>query len=258
MIDTIGKAVRTRFDSFLYGLGFFVNVLRETVRFFRRRQVGYKVLVMPILFTGFEALRINAVMSLGIGAAIIVIGTSLLPQFGQSQLLYTILIIVITRELGPLLTAFVVIARSGTAIATELGTMVVHHEIEAYLSVGVNPISFLVVPRFLGMVVSLLILTIYFNIFGLLGSFLVVQVVRPVGFQEYFRNLLTTLTVTDILSGLGKSIVFGTIISVVSSFQGFSVSRASTEIPVAGIRAVGQSFMLCILADVVITLMQYA
>lgn len=257
MIVAIGKAVRTRLDSFLYGLGFFMKVLSETARFFRRRQVGYKVLVMQILFTGVEALRINAVMSLGIGAAIIVIGTSLLPQFGQSQLLYTILIIVITRELGPLLTAFVVIARSGTAIATELGTMVVSHEIEAYLSVGVNPISYLVVPRFLGMVVSMLILTIYFNIFGLLGSFLVVQVVRPVGFQEYFRNLLTTLTLSDILSGLGKSIIFGAIISVVSSFQGFSVSRASTEIPVAGIRAVGQSFMLCILADVVITLMQY-
>ena len=257
MITSIGKSIQTRFDSFLYGLGFFVSVLRETVRFFRRRQVGYKVLVLQILFTGFEALRINAVMSLGIGAAIIVIGTSLLPQFGQSQLLYTILIIVITRELGPLLTAFVVIARSGTAIATELGTMVVSHEIEAYLSVGVNPISYLVVPRFLGMVASMLILTIYFNIFGLLGSFLVVQVVRPVGFQEYFRNLLTTLTVSDILSGLGKSVIFGTITSVVATYQGFSVSRASTEIPVAGIRAVGQSFMLCILAGVVITLMQY-
>lgn len=257
MIDSIGKAVRGKLDSFLYGLGFFVSVLRETGRFFRRRQVGYKVLVMQILFTGFEALRINAVMSLGIGAAIIVIGTSLLPQFGQSQLLYTILIIVITRELGPLLTAFVVIARSGTAIATELGTMVVSHEIEAYLSVGVNPISYLVVPRFLGMVASMLILTIYFNIFGLLGSFLVVQVVRPVGFQEYFRNLLTTLTVSDILSGLGKSVIFGAITSVVATYQGFSVTRASTEIPVAGIRAVCQSFMLCILADVVITLMQY-
>lgn len=258
MISSIGNTVRKKIDSFLYGLGFFVSVLRETVKFIRKRQVGYNVLIMQILFTGFEALRINAVMSLGIGAAIIVIGTSLLPQFGQSQLLYTILIIIITRELGPLLTAFVVIARSGTAIATELGSMVVHHEIEAYLSVGVNPISYLVVPRFLGMIVSMFILTIYFNIFGLLGSFLVVQIVRPVGFQEYFRNLLTTLTVSDIFSGLGKSVVFGAIISVVSTFQGFSVSRASTEIPVAGIRAVGQSFMLCIFADVIITLMQYA
>lgn len=257
MLSTIGTAVRTKADSFLYGLGFFMNVLRETARFFRRRQVGYNVLVMQILFTGYEALRINAVMSLGIGAAIILIGTSLLPQFGQSQLLYTILIIIITRELGPLLTAFVVIARSGTAIATELGTMVVNHEIEAYLSVGVNPISYLVVPRFLGMMASMLILTIYFNFFGLLGSFLVVQLFRPIGVQEYFRNLLTTLTVPDILSGLGKSVVFGAITSVVSTYQGFSVARASTEIPVAGIRAVGQSFMLCIFADVLITLMQY-
>jgi phospholipid/cholesterol/gamma-HCH transport system permease protein len=85
-----------------------------------------------------------------------------------------------------------------------------------------------------------------------------VQIVRPIGMQEYFRNLLTTLKVSDILSGLGKSVIFGAITSIVSTFQGFSVVRASTEIPVAGIRAVGQSFMLCIFADVIITLMQYA
>ena len=85
MLARIGSNVRTKVQSVLYGLGFFFNVLKETVRFFRRSQVGYKVLIMQILFTGFEALTISAVMAVAIGAAINVIGSSLLPQFGQSR-----------------------------------------------------------------------------------------------------------------------------------------------------------------------------
>lgn len=258
MFEAIGRSVRQNLSSLMYGLGFLFNVLRETARFFRKSQVGYKVLIMQILFTGYEALTINAIMAIAIGAAINVIGSSLLPQFGQSQLMYSILIVVITRELGPLLTAFVITARSGTAIATQLGTMVVNHEIEAYIATGLNPINYLVVPRFIGVTVSMLVLTVYFNIFGLLGSFIVVQIIKPTPITEYLGALMSTLTVGDVASGLIKALVFGIVVSVVSTYQGFSVNRASTEIPVAGIRAVGQSFILIIITDVLVTLVQYA
>ncbi|NCN05445.1 MAG: ABC transporter permease [Spirochaetales bacterium] len=257
MLEASGRFVRRKIQNLFYALGFFFQVVKETFFFFRRKQVGFKVLIMQILFTGYEALIINIIMAVSIGAAIIVIGSSLLPQFGQNQLIYSILIIIITRELGPLLTAFVITARSGTAIATQLGSMVVNHEIEAYVTVGLNPISYLVVPRFIGMVVSMLVLTIYFNVFGLLGSYWVVQFIRPISLNEYFGGLLAALEVADLFSGLTKAFVFAVIISVVSSFQGFQVNRASTEIPVAGIRAVGQSFILIILSDVFVTLIQY-
>jgi len=92
----------------------------------------------------------------------------------------------------------------------------------------------------------------------LLGSFIVVQIIKPIPVSEYLGALLTTLTVGDVLSGLSKAFVFGIIVSVVATYQGFSVNRASTEIPVAGIRAVGLSFILIIVADVLVTLMQYA
>jgi len=258
MLAKIGRAAIAGFDEFLYAMGFFAQVLKESVLLFRRRQVGFRVLVMQILFTGIEALGITAAMALAIGAAINLIGSSLLAEFGQGKLMYTILIVVISRELGPLLTAFIVIARSGTAIATELGGMAVGHEIEAYVAVGVNPISYLAAPRFLGVVASMVVLEVYFNVFGLLGSFVVVQVLRPIAFDEYFRNLFAVLTPGDLLSGFTKSLVFGVIISVVSLYRGFSVERSSTEVPVAGIKAVGSSFMLCIIADVVMTAIQYA
>jgi len=257
MLERIGRASLRGFSNLSYAMGFFAQVLKESVLFFRRRQVGFKVLVMQILFTGYEALRISAVLALAIGAAIILIGSSFLAEVGQSQLMYSILVIVITRELGPLLTAFIVTARSGTAIATELGGMVVAHEIEAYVAVGVNPLSFLAAPRLLGVVVSTMVLNVYFNLFGLAGSFAVVQLLKPIAFDAYFRNLLEALTVGDLLMGLLKSLVFGVIIAVVSLYRGFAVERASTEVPVAGIRAVGSSFMLCIVADVILTAMTY-
>ncbi len=257
MIARLGNWAIAKGRGLLYSLGFFLLVLKETVFFFKRRQVGMRVLIMQILFTGVESLGVISVLSLSLGAVIIIQGLSLLPQFGQGSLIYTILITIITRELGPVLTAFIIIARSGTAIATELGSMVVNHEIEAYMSIGINPISYLVVPRFIGVTFSVILLNSYFNIFGLLGSFLVTQFFRPIPFFEYFSALLATLQVTDVLASLIKSAVFGAIISIVATYYGFKVNRAAYEIPQMAIKAVGKGFMLCIVADAVITLIYY-
>jgi phospholipid/cholesterol/gamma-HCH transport system permease protein len=257
MVATLGRWAQRKVHDYSYALGFFFLVLKETVLFVRRRQVAFKVLVMQILFTGFEALNIVSLISLSIGAVIIVEAGTILPRFGQTSLMYPILIIVITRELGPILTAFIIAARSGTAIATELGNMVVSHEVEAYVSVGINPIAYLVVPRVLGVTISVMALTVYFNLFGLFGSFVVSQLIKPVPFLEYFQAILRTMQLRDILSMVLKSFIFGVIISVVATFQGFKVSTSVTEIPRAAIKAVGQGFVLCFLADAVITLIYY-
>ena len=257
MVGELGQWFNTRLKGFLYSTGFLLNIFKESFFFIKRRQVGFRVLVLQILFTAVEAIGIISLISLSLGAVIIVQGKSILPRFGQGQLIYTILIIVITRELGPILTAFIIIARSGTAIATELGNMVISHEIEAYLSVGINPISYLVVPRFLGVTFSMILLTVYFNFFGLFGSFIITKLIQPIQFIDYFRNLFSSIQVIDIVSSLIKSLVFGIIISFVAIFQGFKVKISSTEIPQIAIKAVGQGVVLCILADALITLIYY-
>jgi phospholipid/cholesterol/gamma-HCH transport system permease protein len=257
MVAALGRWANGKARDYAYAVGFFFQVLKETVLFVRRRQVGFHVLVLQILFTGVEAMNIVALTALAFGAVIIVEGGTVLPRFGQTSLLYSILIVVITRELGPILTAFIIIARSSPAIATELGNMVVSHEIEAYMAVGINPIAYLVVPRVLGVTLSVMALTVYFNFFGLVGSFLVAQLIHPVPFVEYFSALLRTLQVRDIVSTVLKSFFFGVIISVVATYQGFKVSLSVTEIPRAAIKAVGQGFVLCFVADAVITLISY-
>ena len=257
MFASLGKWFKHRVKTFFYVCGFLFQVVKEMLGFVRKKQAGYKVMTMQILFTGVEALSVVALLALALGAVIIIQGVSLLPQFGQGDLIYNILIIVITRELGPLLTAFIIIARSGTAISTELGNMVVSHEIEAYISVGINPISYLVVPRFLGVIFSLLLLTVYFNIAGLIGSFFITQLFAPTPVREYFTNLLYHLHTIDIVSSLIKSLIFGIIISSVATFNGFRVEGSRTEIPQVAIKAVGQSLVYIIFADAIITMIYY-
>jgi phospholipid/cholesterol/gamma-HCH transport system permease protein len=257
MIARLGRWFTEFVGNFLYAAGFLLNIGRESLPFVRRRGVARRVLVMQILFTAVEAIGIISLISLGLGAVIVIQGLSILPKFGQGKLIYTILTIVITRELGPLLTAFVIIARSATAIATELGNMVVSHEIEAYRAVGIDPISYLAVPRFLGVMISSVLLTIYFNFFGLFGSFVITQFIKPIQLHEYFQNLLAAMTVVDVVSSLVKGLVFGIIISFVAIYQGLKVRVSTTEIPQVAIKAVGQGFVLCILADAIITLVYY-
>jgi phospholipid/cholesterol/gamma-HCH transport system permease protein len=245
------------FDKALYSLGFFTRLIRGSAYFLFHRNVSYKALVLQILFTFVEALGIASLLALGIGAAVIILGTRFLEGFSQGELIYPLLITIITRELGPLLSAFLVIARSATAIATEIAGMVVSHEVEAYVAVGLDPIEDIGVPRFLGVIVAMFLLNIYFSIFGLAGSFAVSQLFDPMPASVYFDKLLQILSIYDILISIIKSIVFGMIIAVESIYEGFAVERASTEIPIAGLRAVGAAFGWCIVADIALSFLYY-
>ncbi|MDR2070200.1 MAG: ABC transporter permease [Treponema sp.] len=222
-----------------------------------RGHASFKILIMQILFTFVEALGITCLLALGIGVAVNAVGMPFLAILSQERYIYPLLIAIITRELGPLLAAFIIIARSATAIATELAGMVVSHEVEAYISIGIDPIEHLAVPRFLGVAISLFLLNIYFSIFGLGASFLVAQIFNPLPPGVYFGNLLQSLSVSDIIISIVKSISFGMIIAIVAIINGFSVERASTEIPVAGLKAVGSSFAWCVLLDILLSALYY-
>jgi len=247
----------TPLKGFFYSLGFFAKTLKGVGHFIRHSQASFKILVMQILFTFVYALGITTLLALAIGAAVNIIGVPFLTMLNQQHLIYTLLIIIITRELGPLLIAFIVIARSATAIATEIAGMVISHEVEAYISVGVNPIEHLAVPRFLGVTISLVLLNIYFSIFGLAGSYVVAQMFSSTPMDYYFSSLLHFLTIQDILMSIIKSIAFGAIISIVAVIKGFSVDRASTEVPVAGLQAVSSAFALCIVVNVLLSALYY-
>lgn len=252
MLKKIGSEVTAYFSSLPYLLGYVGRVFVSSTTFIRREKAAFKVLIMQLLFTFIEALPIIVVLSGALGAGIYIIGYSFLLSIGQGDLIYNLLTIIVVRELGPLLVAFVVTARSATAIATELGGMVTSHQIESFVSCGIDPIDYLVSPRFLGVTFSVFFLNLYFSFCGLLGPLLISQFVNPVASYGYLPNMLKTVSVFTIITSVIKSLVFGMIISITATYYGFNVERASTEVPVAGIQAVSKSFVGIIIADVVI------
>ena len=245
------------FKLSFYRLGLFVRLLKGVGGFFLRGQAARKVLIMQILYTFVEALGVCSILAIGIGTLVNIVGIPFLSSLGQERMIYTLLITIFTRELGPLLMAFIIIARSATAIATEMAGMVISHEVEAYISVGVDPIEYLAVPRFLGVTISLFMLNLFFNIFGLIGSFIVTQFFTPLTADVYFGNLLSILSLPDLLISIIKSIGFGMIISFVAINRGLDVERASTEVPVAGLRSVGAAVGWCILLNLLLSAMFY-
>lgn len=234
-----------------------LEIVIETVNFYSQWKINKKVLYRQILFTGFEALGIVTLVAVVIGGLIILEGNAILTNFGQGNLLYVILVSVITRELGSVLTAFIVTARSGTAISTELGNMVVNQEIETLQSFGISPISYLVLPRVLGVIISMIILSIYFNVAALFGGWVIASIFFPIDFLEFMGLLFAELQISDILLSIAKSFIFGFIIASVSSFQGLQVAFARTEVPQRSIKAVVISLSGIIVLNIIIALIYY-
>lgn len=257
IFSSYGSRIRERFQEFLYFAAFVKTTIKEIFYLGYRKQINLLVLFRQILFTGFEALKLIGLIGLSIGAIIIIQGRTLLENFGQSDLVYNILIIIITKELGPLLTAFIIVARSGTAISTELGNMVVNHEVEVLIVTGLNPISYLVVPRVIGVIVSLFCLSIYLNLTGLLGGYFVSSLFTPISFGEFIRNLSVKLRVIDIVVSQIKSLVFGFTIAIISCYSGLKVNFASTEVPQQTIKAVVTSLTWIIIFDIIIAIFYY-
>ncbi|MBO4404609.1 MAG: ABC transporter permease [Treponema sp.] len=257
MSGRLGFAVRNKLSHIPYLLGYTGRIILSLFTFVKKQKAARKIIIMQLLFTFIEALSIVAILAVALGSAIYILGSSFLLSFGQRALVYKLLVVIISRELGPILVAFIVTARSATAIATEIGTMVTSHQIESYISFGIDPIDYLVVPRFIGVTLSMFFLNIYFSLCGLIGPWVVSQFVNPVAASGFIASILKNMSVMTVVVSVVKSIIFGMIISIVSTYYGFNVERASTEIPVAGISAVSKSFLWIITFDVIITIMSY-
>ncbi|MBN2460569.1 MAG: ABC transporter permease [Candidatus Cloacimonetes bacterium] len=241
------------FEFYLFAL----DTFRRLLTFSRQKQIGFTVLLRQIMFTGYEALPLISFLALSIGGLIIIQGYNILGTFGQGDLIYVILVTVVIRELSSILTALIVIARSGTAISTELGNMVTNNEINLLLSCGISPVSYLVVSRMVGVVVALFTLTIYFNLAAVFGGWLFSALFSPINFRYFFSQLFSQMTMADILIGVLKSILFGIGIALISSYQGLKVNIASTEVPQRTIRAVVLSIVFVVFADIIITALFY-
>jgi phospholipid/cholesterol/gamma-HCH transport system permease protein len=206
---------------------------------------------------GVEALPIISLITFFVGIIIALQGAYQLQRIGAMQLVPSLVTISITRELGPLVTAIVVIGRSGSAFAAEIGTMRVTEELDALKTMALDPLAFLVVPKFLAMAIMLPCLAIWADLMGVLGGSLFGVIGGGFTFSGYLIATRDTLLARDITSGFVKSLVFGIVITAVGCQEGFSTGAGAEEVGRSTTSAVVISILMVILIDLVFTAVFY-
>lgn len=210
------------------------------------------VFFKQVYFTGFESLKVIVIISLAIGTVLITQIISLVGA-GNEALIGRVLVWVVIRELGPILTAIIVVARSGTAIATELGFMKINREVEYIEALGIPAEQYLLMPRIFGVATAVIILTIYFEIFSILGGFVVASLGWHVSFENFSQGILSSLTILDLSLSVVKSLCFGLFVTAACCMHGFEVANSTTQVPQAATKGVMMSLFLIFILDGVIT-----
>ena len=163
----------------------------------------------------------------------------------------------LTRELAPVLTALIVAGRIGAGITAEIGSMTVTEQVDALRAFAVNPVKYLVVPRFLALVLMLPVLTIFSDLIGIFGGFIICVNKLGITPAMYVNMVHESLTLKDIVTGLTKTIFFGMIIAIVGCHQGLTVKGGAEGVGKSTTVAVVRSFIMIIITDCMFTTMFY-
>ena len=224
---------------------------------FRGRGPRLKQFLHQLNAIGADSVGIVALISFLIGLIMALQAAYQLRQFGANIYVANLVGVSMTRELGPLLTAIVVAARSGSSIAAELGTMVVTEEVDALRVMAIDPKRFLVAPRFAAMALALPCLVILADISGIAGGFAVGVFGLDLGPVHYWNQTVQALYLTDVASGLLKAFIFANVIAIVACNQGLGLRGGPEEVGRATTRAVVWSIVLVIISDFLFTIIFY-
>ena len=217
-----------------------------------RRRAMFRVMAQQVVFTGVDALPMIAIVALLLGSVMIIQAEVSLHTVGAEDLLGTMIVVVLIRELGPLLTAFVVIGRSGAAVCTELGNLRVGMQIKALHVMGIRILGFVVLPRMMAFVLAMMGLTIYFDLIAVMGGIAVAKFTLGTPFAVFLDTLERSLGLTDVLITALKGGLFGLAVAAICCHHGLSVQHAETEVPQATIRAILGSVTICVLLDLLL------
>jgi phospholipid/cholesterol/gamma-HCH transport system permease protein len=243
--------------SFLYFLGGLSKLSAQTVMWiFIPPFKGIRTLEQAKK-AGVESLPIVSLVALFIGIILALQTAYQLQRLGSEMYIANIVALSLVRELGPVITALVVAGRVGAAIAAELGSMQVTEQIDALETLAANPIQYLVVPRFVALSVMLPLLTLYADIIGIIGGYLICVLKLGVSASMYFHLTFDALLYKDLFTGLFKALIFGMIIAFVCCYEGFNVEGGAEGVGKATTHAVVASFILIIMADCFITALFY-
>ena len=210
-----------------------------------------------MLAVGVDAFPMVGVMAVCAGFILAMQGASELRRFGAMEFVVDLVTIGFTRELGPLLTAIAVSGRSGSAFSAEIGSMVITEEMDALRTMGIDPLEFVLAPKYLAALIVLPCLTILSNVCGILAGGAFMRLSTDMAFGVYLRDVAHSMALRDVITGLVKSVAFATIIVHVGCLEGFRVHGGPDAVGRSATSAVVKSTFLVILADVGFTAIFY-
>jgi phospholipid/cholesterol/gamma-HCH transport system permease protein len=199
--------------------------------------------------TGVDAVPIVGMISFLMGLIMAFMSSIQLQMFGANVYVASLVCLAMTRELGPIMTAIVVAGRSGSSFASEIGTMKISEEVDALFTMGFDPTRYLVVPKIMASVIVVPILTLFSDVFAILGGMTVGVFMLDLTANAYILQTLKTLSLFDIILGLLKSGVFAFLISWIGCLRGFRVKGGAAAVGQATTSAVVSSIFLIIVFD---------
>lgn len=231
-IDDIGR----------WAIGFFVytrEILLMTYLSFRATlfhqsqsiRTIFSVVFSQVYFTGYQALPLMSALAVGSSSIVVLQSSSQFNLLGSSNLVGQLMVILIVREIAPLITALIVIARSGTAVTSEIGNMRANREIEALEVMGINPLSFIVFPRLVGGMLSVISLSLYFIYVAIVGGFIFSKIFLNMPLDFYIDSIMQVFTYEDVILFAVKNVFSGAIIFTICCYQGLQVRQGSHEVP---------------------------
>jgi phospholipid/cholesterol/gamma-HCH transport system permease protein len=200
---------------------------------------------------------ISALVAFFVGMIIALQMAYQMVQLSAELYIPNVIAVALTREMTPVLTALIVAGRIGAGIAAEIGSMVVTEQVDALKAFAVNPIKYLVVPRFLGLILMLPVLTMLSDVIGIWGGYVICVFKLHISSEMFWKMTFRALTMKDISMGLIKTVIFGMIIAIVGCHQGLNVKGGAEGVGKATTTAVVRSFILIIVTDCFITFVFY-
>jgi phospholipid/cholesterol/gamma-HCH transport system permease protein len=237
----------------LTALGDFVIFLGAALFAAVRPPYKARLLIRQLRSIGAESFFLVALIGLFTGMVLGLQGYNTLSRFGSEGALGTVVALVLVRELGPVLTALMVAARAGSAMAAELGSMQATEQIDALSVMAINPVQYLVSPRVLAGIISFPLLTALFDVIGIWGGWAVGVGLMGAPNGPYFNGIAQNMSGHDILTGVYKALIFGLVVMWVCCYKGYHAERMATGVSRATTAAVVLSSVLILVWDYFLT-----
>ncbi len=252
LVASFGKHAVQLGEHALGHLGHFGRIVDTHVRAWRHpRRMRAPSIVRHAYEAGIQALPIVAMIAFFVAVIIAYIGASQLRDFGAGIYTVDLITVGVLRELGVLLTAVIVAGRSGSAFAAEIGVMQLNDEVDALKSIGMDPIEVLVVPRVLGLVIALPLLTVVADAMGMAGGALLSNWLLDISLPQFIARVQDALAPSTFWAGLIKAPVFAVLIAMIGTYRGMQVRSSSRELGRLTTTAVVESIFMVIFANAI-------